>query len=118
MFYGCENMVIFSSSVDNLLDGRGMFGEDKSLTDFKVGLPKLVSGDGMFYGCNLSLSSLEKIADTIRDVSVLDVEKISTADGGEVVVTKELGIRCANPNSADVLEQIQKIRDKGWTVTI
>lgn len=58
MFYKCPNLTTFTSSLDSLSQGMGMFQNCESLKNFQVSLNNLVNGWLMFADCS-SLKSFK-----------------------------------------------------------
>ena len=113
MLYGCSNITTFYGNLSSLTDGNSMFkncynlekfsndagelhlskltnGNDMfycctSLSTFYGNLSSLVTGDGMFVGCNLNSESVETILKTIP----------STNSGSLTISMDESGCRKA-----------------------
>ena len=71
MFNGCKNLTSFSSNLSSLMNGFGMFGGCTNLTSFNGDLSSLTNGQSMFFNCKLDTTSVQNIADTIKNVSSL-----------------------------------------------
>ena len=101
MFNGCYNLTAFTSDLSSLTDGGSMFIGCTKLTSFSSGLPSLTNGIGMFYGCKLNETSLQNIANTIKNMSNQDSPTI------------DLGLFTFNETNKNTVKQIQ---NKGWIV--
>ena len=114
MFGKCANLTSFSSDLSSLTMGHQMFSDCQNLESFSSDLSSLTNGFEMFYYCKLDTSSVERIADTIKDVSGL------TESGNwppTVNKTINIGIGNAEPNTKENAA-FNRIDAKGWTVYV
>lgn len=124
MFSECCSLNDFKSNTSSLCDGEHMFYNCISLNQFKGDLSSLCNGMNMFTNCILSLSSLNTIADTIKDVQNL-------SGNYSYILHNQNGVSVTGSNSYkktitigydpilledDVIIPIQKMNKKGWTV--
>lgn len=93
MFSACSEMISFSSNLSCLENGFGMFGYCTSLKNFESPLSSIVGGDRMFQKCILSADSLMVIMDTIRDIKAEKDELAERVTNGETAenVYKDVG---------------------------
>jgi hypothetical protein len=110
MFSGCENLESFTSDLSSLTKGETMFNYCPKLTSFTSDLSSLTDGHRMFANCKLDTESVEIIADTINDVTGLNM-----GNG----VSKVIGIYIGNttPNDAEDAA-FKQMQDKGWSVYV
>jgi hypothetical protein len=115
MFQYCENLTSFNSDLSSLINGRQMFQDCTKLTSFTSDLSSLTNGYDMFYYCKLNTSSVQNIADTIKNVSSLTEGFLGI--GGDVYKTIHIGIGNSSPNSTEEAA-FNTIASKGWTVYV
>lgn len=101
MFYGCTNLVSFSSDLSNLAHGEGMFNNCTNLATFTSDLLSLTNGAQMFTNCKLDTASVQHIADTINTYS------------GPI----HIGIGNTTPNEQEEAA-FNAMVDKGWIVYV
>ena len=111
MFNDCSNLTDFTSDLSSLTNGRSMFYGCSELTTFTSDLSSLTNGDIMFSRCKLNTSSIQNIAETIKDVRGLsnnynDIYKIINIDIGNTTPTAEENT------------YLTQIYDKGWEVYV
>lgn len=94
---------VWRYSLKELVNGDGLFTSVVSLRDFLAELPGLQSGKNMFYGCALSLCSVNIIARTVPAVE-------------QGVLTLGIDIRCKK--SSVLSEALMLIESKGWTLEV
>lgn len=134
-------IVSFSGATPKLASANEMFLSCSSLTTFSGDLSSLIYGVNMFKGCSkLSLESIEHIANTINNISVLDKNddndwKYITVGGAapgitpyeQIVHSSNRGIlHLANKNGAAQYTNgktrlgyaVHKLQTKGWDVII
>ena len=110
MFYFCKNLKSFSSDLYSLTNGSEMFKWCDKLTSFRGDLSSLTDGGWMFDGCKLDTASVQNIADTINDVTGLEV-------GGDV--SKRIDIYIGNSTINEQEEAaFNTMVDKGWNVFV
>jgi hypothetical protein len=110
MFGYCEKLTSFSSNLSSLKWGSYMFDDCSNLTSFSSDLSSLTVGDNMFYNCKLDTASVQNIADTINDVTGLEVN-------AEVSKRIHIGIGNSTPNEQEEAA-FNTMVAKGWTVYV
>lgn len=107
MFSHNYNMHTFRANISKVTDGLYMFWGNSSLVTFEGSLESLEDGGNMFDGCILSINSVKNIADTIK-----------THTSGTHNITVGMGCTEAeyNAEGSEWNSNIQRIKDKGWTV--
>lgn len=106
MFSVCFELTSFASDLSSLTEGFGMFLMCSNLTSFASDLSSLTSGYQMFSGCKLDEESVRHIANTINDVSELNLGFQSKISIGHDTNIPEISIiECGN-----------KMLKKGWDV--
>lgn len=113
MFDYCDNLTTFVSNLRSLTNGFKMFYNCSNLTTFNSNLRRLTNGNYMFYNCNLDTTSVQNIANTIKDVSSLGDE----CDCSGVWKTIHIGIGNSSPNTEEDAA-FRLIAKKGWTVYV
>ena len=108
MFYCCTALSNFDTPLSRLTDGTEMFCGCTNLTTFTSDLSSLTNGTGMFYDCNLNESSIQNIANTIKDVSTLSITP---------VIYLGTGHNLSNFTENEKIS-LSTIINKGWIVTI
>lgn len=89
-FEGCWHLENFSSSLQFLENGEGLFGSSASQS------------------CNLSLASVQNIAETINDLA-------AKGKTGNITISYHYNL---SPDDPELLAAIDKIKAKGWNVTL
>ena len=135
MFYNCDNLKSFSSDLPSLTDGSCMFYHThitsfnadlsiltdgymmffgcSALTSFSSNLSSLTNGNWMFDRCKLDTTSVQNIADTIKDVSSLEDVEFCGMNNKSI----HISIGNTSPNEQEVAA-FCKMADKGWTVYV
>lgn len=123
MFKGCSSLATFPSSIylTNVRNGKGMFYGCTSLTSVSNTNNKLSNvlvADGMFYHCNLDITTVKFIADNIKSspASASRPSYISTEDWTNVGKIT-LGVSAACAADSTFTTQMDAIANKGWTIT-
>ena len=113
MFYECYDLTAFTSDLSSLTMGKNMFYHCNNLTSFSSDLSSLTNGYNMFYYCSLDTTSVQNIADTIKDVNTLNNQ------GGISGIYKYINIGIGNttPNDREIAA-FNRIAAKGWTVLV
>ena len=110
MFYKCDKLTSFSSDLSSLTNGTNMFNSCTQLTSFCGDLSSLTDGTNMFNDCKLDTESVEIIADTINDVTGLEISD---------EITKRIGISISNTTPNDEEDAaFKQMQDKGWDVFV
>lgn len=102
MFAYIKELHTFIGDLSSLTEGRNMFVGCPTLTTFISDLSSLTNGESMFSSTNLSLESVECIADTINEYE----------DGIEIS-WKTLP---AEDKRQEFVDELSRIVDKGWTL--
>ena len=133
MFYNCPSLESFKCSSNKIKQANNTFAGCTNLSVFDADLSNLLGSDNMFSGCKLNVDSVNKIATTIHDVSGYDENEkwwypgtpweIGSGDYISMVVPKlrkklTLGIDVKHQDNVQIHKDIQRIRDKGWNVTV
>ena len=119
MFDGCSKLTTFSSDLSSLTDGSYMFYNCTNLVTFASDLSKLDNGYYMFYNCNLSLDSIECIADSLPTVDTsqnnhyIDIGTLVTASTYAPIEKPSQQI---NWKETMYGPAIIKMENKGWVV--
>lgn len=95
----------FDKDLSSLKNGERMF-YGTTLSSFNCDLPNLINGDYMFNSCMLDAASLEKIANSINDVSQLT--------DGENGVNKVIDIYYGNATASEADSAKSRIEARGW----
>lgn len=103
MFYQCEILTEFNSDLSSLTDGRDMF-YGTSLAEFDSDLSSLTNGDNMFGETNLSLKSVECIAETIPTIDTMST------------LTITWNPQLTEDKRQSFVDILSRIVDKGWTL--
>lgn len=116
MFLNCTSLKSFivpPSSLSNLYYARTMF-LGCPLEDFTGSLEAIEQPQYMFYGCKLSLDSLNRIADTVKDCTGIYKEDDRPKTFGTI------GINCTESeyDSSEFKTAIDKIKSKGWSCSV
>ena len=114
MFDGCENLTAFNVDLPSLTNGFYMFRGCSSLTSFSSDLPSLTNGFYMFSDCKLDTTSIQNIANTIKNVTSLTS---GSGPADEVYKIFYIGISNSTPNE-DEIAAFDTIASKGWTVYV
>ena len=104
--YEAPLLVQFNSDLSSLTNGCAMFYYQYHLESFNSDLSSLTNGQNMFYGCSLNDSSIQNIATTINDLTLLN-------DKTGVVAKIDLG---TYENPTNIEDTLEVIRNKGWKV--
>lgn len=96
------DIVEFIGDLSSLTNGGYMFNYCNSLTTFISDLSSLTSGGSMFNDTNLSLESIECIADTINEYTGY--------------ITISWGAIPAESERQLLVDELSRIVDKGWTL--
>jgi hypothetical protein len=87
-----------------------MFTDCENLTTFNGDLSSLTNGSSMFHRCSLDTESVEIIADTINDVTELEMSD---------EVTKNINITIGNDTPNDEEDAaFKQMQTKGWYVYV
>lgn len=75
----CSNLktIVFNGGFNNLIWGTSVFRNCSQLTSFEYDLPRLLSGIGMFQGCKLNKSSVERILYSLPNIA--NIKKATTS---------------------------------------
>ena len=116
MFNGCTELTTFIGDLSSLTDGSTMFNGCAELTTFIGDLSSLTNGNSMFSGTNLSLESIECIADSICEgyYSTNDTS-IGPPTHGEINITWN-----SLPSETErqaLVDELSRIVDKDWCLT-
>ena len=111
MFGNCSNLTTFTSDLSSLTNGRHMFRSCYNFTAFTSDLSSLANGYWMFYDCRLNTTSIQNIANTIKDVNGL------TNDYNYIYKQINIGIGNTTPNEQET-EAFNTMVSKGWTVYV
>lgn len=116
----------------SLKNGGALFGGTE-LEEFSGDLSSLLTGQGMFSGCRLSLNSIQNIANCINDISEKpwDGSKLfdeyfrlvsdAVSEEDQLLISRDaygeltLGIDASLEGAAELEEALEAIRAKGWT---
>jgi hypothetical protein len=110
MFGECTALTTFSSDLSSLARGNNMFEDCTQLVSFTSDLSSLTDGRNMFSNCKLDTESVEIIADTINDVTGLEL-----SDN----VSKKIDISIGNTTPNDEEDAaFKQIQDKDWSVYV
>ena len=110
MFDDCNKLTSFSSDLSSLTNGGNMFDGCYDLVSFCGDLSSLTNGINMFAGCSLDTESVEIIADTINDVTGLELSD---------EITKIIDIKIGNDTPNDEEDTaFKQMQDKGWNVFV
>lgn len=110
MFAACTNLASVISDLSSLNDGYHFFYNSRKLTTFIGDLSSLESGSSMFDSTNLSLESVECIADTINVIT--DIEGYR----GNGTITISWFTLPAEDKRQALVDELSRIVDKGWTL--
>jgi hypothetical protein len=114
MFYGCKKINTFNADLSSLTYGYWTFYGCSKLVTFNSSLSSLTNGFYMFMNCKLDTTSVQKIADTIKDVTELTN---GTNAAKDVYKHIHVGITNSTPNSNEITS-FNTIATKGWTVYV
>ena len=110
MFAHCDFLTSFNGDLSSLTNGSYMFDTCSELKSFNGDLSSLTNGIGMFSYGVLDTDSVECIADTINDVTGLEVN---------AEVTKRIDIKIGNTTPNDEEDAaFKQMQDKGWSVYV
>lgn len=110
MFQDCQYLTSVASDLSSLTNGEDMFSQCFKLTSFTSDLSSLTKGNGMFTGCALDTESVEIIADTINDVTELELS---------YPISKVIDIKIGNTTPNDEEDAaFKQMQDKGWDVYV
>lgn len=123
MFKGCSSLVSFPSTINlsNVRNGKNMFYGCTSLTSVSNTNNKLSNvlvADGMFYHCNLNITTVSYIASNIKSnpSGTAKPTYISTEDWTNVGKIT-LGVSAACAADSTFTTHMNSIANKGWTIT-
>lgn len=102
MFNGATELTTFIGDLSSLTAGGGMFGRCNSLITFISDLSSLTTAYDMFVNTNLSLESVECIADTINE--------------GTSTINISWNTLPAEDKRQALVDELSRIVDKGWTL--
>jgi hypothetical protein len=121
-FYQCTALETFIGDLSSLKDGHGMFEDCTSLTTFIGDLSSLESGTinmsagggyghGMFGDTNLTVESVENIADTLPENPVVDTD---SRKGCITISWYQLTSDTAERQ--ELVDALSGVLDKGWVL--
>ena len=112
MFQECTTLTKFISDLSSLTNGSNMFNGCTSLTDFKSYLTSLTDGQNMFSGCKLNADSINKILNSIPQVTETPSLHLGINDTGEAkdAINNKLGFM---PTTTET-----QATYKGWTIYV
>ena len=113
MFSNCPKLTTFKADLSSLTYGFHMFSYNSKLATFDSDLSSLTNGFHMFYNCKLNTSSVQKIANTIKDVKSLTNSGVTD----HVYKSIHIGIANSTPNTEEKAA-FDTMVSKGWTVYV
>ena len=114
MFNTCVKLSSFNSPLPSLTKGTYMFNYCETLTTFNSKLKSLTNGYYMFRKCILNTASVQKIANSIKNVTSLTN---GTSNSDAIYKQIDIGIGNSTPNSQEKTA-FNTIASKGWTVYV
>ena len=126
MFQDCNNLSSFIGDLNSLIDGRSMFKNCWILMEFNSNLSSLKSGNDMFYGTSLAEfdSDLSSLIDgdnmfgetqlSLKSVECI-AETLSTVDNMNIL-TITWNPQLIEDKRQPFVNILSRIVDKGWTL--
>ena len=113
-FYSVNALETFIGDLSSLTNGSGMFCHCSNLTTFTSDLSSLTNGYIMFDWTNLSLESVECIADIINDLSD-DIRDKEDTNWGKITIRWGINLPDESERQA-LVDELSRIVDKKWTL--
>jgi hypothetical protein len=113
-FYSNSALETFIGDLSSLTDGSGMFCHCSNLTTFTSDLSSLTNGYIMFDWTNLSLESVECIADIINDLAD-DIRDEEDTNWGKITIRWGRNHPDESKRQA-LVDELSRIVDKKWTL--
>ena len=112
MFENCTTLTTFISDLSSLTNGTQMFNGCTDLTEFKSYLTSLTNGQRMFNDCKLNADSINKILNSIPQVTQTALLHlgINNTDEATSVIENILGFK---PTTTET-----QATYKGWTIYV
>ena len=112
MFQQCYNLTTFNADLSSLESGQEMFITCPNLTSFNSDLTSLTNGQNMFSGCKLNADSINKILNSIPQVTQTALLHlgINNTDEAKDAINNKLGFI---PTTTET-----QATYKGWTIYV